>query len=289
MTGKMIFVAACIAVILVSKVLIALINRRRRSSPQQAGPLVPAQQAARRACCLAAVVKRGEMECLFVAGRALAEVDPSKASEARRMMDGSRDGLNGWLHREGLWDALSPAERKSLSRGAGWWSEQDAIDASWRREALGAIAWAIGIIPALPAWDTSFGEDLPKMVGKDRSLAWVLQRLSPRSEGEIRRARDMAELWLWRARTTRLMREKPDAPMPPGMTFEKIIRLACEKAKQEGVFEPVEDDFPALGKAYRALTDEEWGTMRSIASERLHAFNWLCGYAASWDDVRCDT
>ena len=161
-------------------------------------------------------------------------------------------------------------------------------DASWRRESAGTIAWALGIIRTMPAWDTEFGENVPKMAGGSR-FATTLQRLSPRGEAEIRQAREMAELWLWRARTTQLMRDQPDTPLPPGMTLEKIIGMTIEKAREEGCFEPIGDDFPAFGKPYRDLTDDEWSTMHSIATERLHALNGLCGYAANWDDVACCT
>ena len=76
-----------------------------------------------------------------------------------------------------------------------------------------------------------------------------------------------------------------DAPIPDDASGSDPFALA----NQEGHFEPIDDDSPAFGKTYRDLTDDEWSTMHSIATERLYALNWLCGYAANWDDVRCDT
>ena len=47
--------------------------------------------------------------------------------------------------------------------------------------------------------------------------------------------------------------------------------------------------YPARGKAYCELTDEEWQEMRSIATERLYGLNWLCKYSANWDLVPTGT
>jgi hypothetical protein len=104
---------------------------------------------------------------------------------------------------------------------------------------------------------------------------------------DITEARSIAELWLWRARTTQL--QLSGAAPPDGWTFEKIIAQAVEGAQSKKVFLPIDHDFPALNKAYSKLSEEEWRTMRSIAQERLYALNWLCRYAADWDSVPTGT
>ncbi len=48
-------------------------------------------------------------------------------------------------------------------------------------------------------------------------------------------------------------------------------------------------DFPAFGKPYALISDEEWQIATSIAQERHAAFNWLCGYSDDWDQVPTDT
>lgn len=65
--------------------------------------------------------------------------------------------------------------------------------------------------------------------------------------------------------------------------------MTVEKAAADNLFKPIGNDFPALGKPYSQLTEAEWQTMRSIATERLYALDWLCGYSADWDNVRTST
>jgi hypothetical protein len=40
---------------------------------------------------------------------------------------------------------------------------------------------------------------------------------------------------------------------------------------------------------YRHLSPEQHAQAHSIAVERHHALNWLCGNGSSWDDVPLDT
>jgi len=48
-------------------------------------------------------------------------------------------------------------------------------------------------------------------------------------------------------------------------------------------------DFRAYGKVYRHLSPEQHAEAHSIAVERHHALNWLCGAGETWDDVPLDT
>ena len=65
--------------------------------------------------------------------------------------------------------------------------------------------------------------------------------------------------------------------------------MTAEKAQENGLFIAIDHDFPALGKAYSTLSEDEWETLRSIATERLYALNWLCKHAEDWDQVRTGT
>jgi hypothetical protein len=59
---------------------------------------------------------------------------------------------------------------------------------------------------------------------------------------------------------------------------------------EEGVLPaPTRGDFGAFGRVYRQLTPEQYAEARSIAVERHHALNWLCGEGRGWDDVPLDT
>ena len=86
-----------------------------------------------------------------------------------------------------------------------------------------------------------------------------------------------------------LMNEPEEYEIPPGTDFEEILLKAAQRGKEDGLFEPIGNDFPAFGKPYRDLDEQQWNEMRSIAYERLYGLNWLCGYAEDWDDVTCDT
>ena len=52
---------------------------------------------------------------------------------------------------------------------------------------------------------------------------------------------------------------------------------------------PMRGDFRAFGKVYRHLTPEQHSEAMSIALERHHALNWLCGVGETWEEVTTDT
>ena len=85
------------------------------------------------------------------------------------------------------------------------------------------------------------------------------------------------------------------APLPTGaraLTFVippgTAARLKAGEAA--GVLpSPMRGDFLAYGKVYRHLSPEQHAEAHSIAVERHHALNWLCGAGETWDDVPLDT
>ena len=75
-------------------------------------------------------------------------------------------------------------------------------------------------------------------------------------------------------------------------SYDDIVRHVARNAARQGTIPTcIEDDFPARGKAYRALSKEEWSEVTSIAVERHYALNWLCGHATEnkWDETPTDT
>lgn len=113
---------------------------------------------------------------------------------------------------------------------------------------------------------------------------------SMRSEKEISDAREMAKLWLWRGRIS-LIQKNPSQypPPPPGKSFKQLINEAATEAEKEGLFKAIDHDFPAFGKAYSQLTEDELMICIKIAYERLRALNWLCGLGKDWDKVSTNT
>jgi hypothetical protein len=290
------FLKVLLVVVLLPVVLVVRLFRGRKETdedsddtgaveiPEEQRMLVSATAAAERLLCLGALEHRLKLDFEFRA----ADDDEQAQAEIRARYERLRD----WLDGEGLLPTLSADERRLLELPLGDWGKQDAIDTSWRNECIAVLSWALGLAPTFPPYDTQMSletaaTDLPVLLP---SAAFRRDaRLRP--EDELKTGRTTAELWLWRSRTWRLMNESQVEPaeLPEGMTFEKIIEMTAQKAGEEGMFQPVENDFPALGKAYARLTEEEHSTLASIATERLYAFNWLCGYATDWDAVPTNT
>ena len=220
-----------------------------------------------------------------------AEATGSSADMHRMLASKAREQLLGRLGR--LKAKLSPSERK-LFYGSEITHRQRA-DASWRLEAFQVLLWALGQLSVLPPFDTlAEREDVKRFPPPEMTASFSGATLI--SSSVIDKARDVAELWHWRSRTRQLI-ERGDTLSRRLQTrevksFDDIVRLAVRKAHDDGVIPPpIDDDFPALGKAYRALTADEWAMVASITRERHFALNWLCGYAPGnqWDRTPTDT
>jgi hypothetical protein len=93
------------------------------------------ERVARRALALAAV-----------AGRALLEhEDPSDTG-----VEETRTSILAWVEGAGFGDELEPDEWQVLQLPLGAIPEQDAVNACWRLEGLGVLAWALNRFGALP-------------------------------------------------------------------------------------------------------------------------------------------
>jgi hypothetical protein len=120
----------------------------------------------------------------------------------------------------------------------------------------------------------------------------LIKKATLRPHELIEKQRDLAELWHWRSRTRQLQVSGHEFKLPEGMTIEKILQRVSTKAAADGVIPtPIGDDFPAFGKSYRDLTPQEYSQATSIAMERHHALNWLCGFAPGnrWAETPTDT
>jgi hypothetical protein len=74
------------------------------------------------------------------------------------------------------------------------------------------------------------------------------------------------------------------------LTLHQIVEMATQAALDRGALgSSMEQDFPAKGKAYRDLTDDEFSLVMSIAMERHRALNWLCGYGRELESVPLPT
>jgi hypothetical protein len=155
------------------------------------------------------------------------------------------------------------------------------VDAIWRGEALGTLLWALQLME-LPAYDQPFE---PEQVA-----AVELGGAELRDDEEVELERDAARLWHWRARTTSLQAAGALELPERFATFDQLIAATAMRGFESGVLpSPMRGDFQAYGKVYRHLSPEQHAEAHSIAVERHHALNWLCGAGSTWDDVPLDT
>jgi hypothetical protein len=160
-------------------------------------------------------------------------------------------------------------------------SEPAVVDAVWRGEALGTLLWALQLLE-LPGYDQPFD---PEQVA-----AADLDEAELRDAEEVELERDSARLWHWRARTTSLQAGGKLALPERYATFDQLIAATAMRGYEQGVLPaPMRGDFRAYGKVYRHLAPDQHAEAHSIALERHHALNWLCGEGETWDDVPLDT
>jgi hypothetical protein len=155
------------------------------------------------------------------------------------------------------------------------------VDAVWRGEALGTLLWALQLLE-LPAYDQPFDAG--------EVAAVELDDADLRGGDELELERDSARLWHWRARTTGLQAAGALELPERYATFDQLIAATAMRGYEQGVLPaPMRGDFRAYGKVYRHLSPEQHAEAHSIAVERHHALNWLCGAGETWDDVPLDT
>jgi len=214
--------------------------------------------------------------------------------EWNKFLDGERTQnmqLIERLRQSGLWNAMGQEERNFMEARSTELTQQARIDASWRVESIVCLLWALGYISELPPYDQQADPELTNKLPVE-SAEVLMKKAVLRDHTLTERQRDLAELWHWRSRTRQLQESKFMFEFPDGMTIEKVIAMASAKAAKDGVIPtPIGDDFPAFGKAYRDLAQQEYSQATSIAVERHRALNWLCGLAPGnrWAETPTET
>jgi hypothetical protein len=185
--------------------------------------------------------------------------------------------LGRWLEAEGLQPFLTEPERGLLTIPLGHWNPDLLEAVGWRVESLGVLAWALSLTKTMPPYDRRFGRDellMRLQTGKPLQPHRDAARLRPADE--LRKAMKAAALWEWRAHTARLLdttEERPDES-----TLPAFIESQARTGLAQGLLpEPIDGDFPAFGRPYRALSDEQAVLVATIAKERAEALRWLCG------------
>jgi len=171
--------------------------------------------------------------------------------------------------------------RAAVERLPGGSDDPAVVDAVWRGEALGTLPWALRLAE-LPPYDRPFVTgDIANRSTKGAAL---------RDGDDLERELESARLWHWRARTTELQgQERIELPARYA-SFDQLIAAVAMRGHEDGVLPtPLRGDFQAYGKNYRHLSPDQHAEAHSIAAERHHALNWVCGLGESWDTVPLDT
>ena len=146
------------------------------------------QQVADRALILYALVRRGSIEHVI----ASTDGDPLRI----RQGEVARLESDRWLDREHLIGALEDEERRLLDAPSGSWPVAATTDALWRREALGALLWALQHLAAMSAYGAELEQQaLDDAITRYGSVESFREEGLLRSEDELERAWMEADAW----------------------------------------------------------------------------------------------
>ncbi len=217
-----------------------------------------------------------------VCRRAFLELDPATAT-ASDDPEGDRFDLTAWLTEEGLDPYVSAEERHVLNRRIGRLEPEEAQAFSWQIEAAAALAWSLELLDDAPPPDAAIDPAalfalLPSPWDKTRPFRTNAELLP---EELVAFERERAELWHWRA-TVEV--ERSTATGRDASELNAAIREVAAESAAAGFFvDPIGNDFPVAGHAYRLSTPDMVETLAAVATERLRALNWLCGVIPAWD------
>lgn len=235
-----------------------------------------AQQTACRTLCLAAIFLRGESE------QAVRKIPPAFPEERRdavlREHENLISELQQWLKNENLWDTLPDEEARLWEVPLGYWTEQDILVNSWRCESAGVLLWSLGYYDEMPSYDKEFDtEGIFAHLCVLRPAGDFIKHATLLDVETLDRQHTIAELWQWRAEKQlplkgRIRNDEEVAALE--LTISQTADLAVRNGDLE---QTLDGDFPALGKAYRDLDEQQFLTLYYIARSRMTALNWLCG------------
>ena len=227
-------------------------------------PRPSARRVASRALVLAAVVLRAALERV----------------EARADAKAFRSQILHWLDGLGLAAEIENAERDFLELPVGWAKEQAAINASWRNEGLGVLAWALGRCE-LPPYDQGIdllsATDGVGFLDTDAAKR-LLEAGALRTPAEIDAFASHITIVRWRLVEYRL----------GGRTMSFATGLKLHPAYRQSWLNGlrlVGGDLAIGDRAIGNAPDDAVQTCRSIALERQIAAYWLQGDARTYSRV----
>jgi hypothetical protein len=145
-----------------------------------------------------------------------------------------------------IWSEAEQGEREFLQAGIDQVTPQQIIDASWLAESICCLSWAVQLVPEIPAYDEEANPDLVNAIPAKTAVKELIWKVRFRPREEIKKQREVAELWHWRARTRRLQEEGQLSGIYNGMTIEQVIESSALKGAAEGILpDPIGSDFSA--------------------------------------------
>ncbi len=228
----------------------------------------PAERVARRAVALAAVGARALLEREDAA-------DPG--------VEQTRGRIHRWVDDVDAHDELEPDEWRVVQTPLGKLPPQDALDATWRLEGLGVLAWALGWF-SLPPHDELCdpGQLLPAvgLLNAERARA-LLAEPSLRPAAALAAARERLFAVHWRLRNYRLR--------PAAMDFRLFAATAWFGPLDLTGTRLANDDLAVGDQPIAKAAKGRVQTASSATVERHRAANWLHGDGAVYSRVDVST
>lgn len=227
-----------------------------------------------RTLCIAVLFLRAQAEALY---------SSSPNSEILKIEKSFFDEVNDWIEDENIKEYFTSKEKLLLEKEIGQWTEEETFLSLSYLEALGVLLWALSLIDKIPSYELGFKlNDLIDLLPVLKSKDEFVGKAKLRNYKELKKERDIAELWYFRWKLGRM--EKDNYKLEEGRSYKEAIKILAEKALSLGaISQIIEEDFSIKGKPFSSLDKEEYIFISNIILERYLTLNWLCGYYESWD------
>ncbi len=243
--------------------------------------LRPQEEVAARLVILAAVIRRSALEL------PLDEDDDDDDDHEADSPEGEQFDIVTALTSEPLSRYVTKSELQLVKSPIGSRGEETALATFWQIEALAALNSVTTAGPSLPdPWtQVETGPLLAAIPEPWDDFAAFARAIELIEEETIALERERAELWLWRCAIDDELR---DAAGREKKDLQEIIRETVAEAVDAGILPDGADDFQVRGREFAKVDVETRALITEIASQRLHALNWVCGFGDTWDSVPLD-
>jgi hypothetical protein len=234
--------------------------------------LRPARQVGQRLIALVAMLHRAELET-------------RNGQSTPEALEEERFDLSAWLVDQQVEEALSPSEKSFLTAPVGSVAQDDLDRLSSSQGSAEAIAWALLRTDGLRE-EREIAEIVAGVPVPDDRAGAFLQSVTLRPLPAIADAREESEIWAWRF-DIELEARQENRPIYPedGEVIRAVLNEMAGAGKQ---IESIDGDFVLSGFPVARVDAVLLDYAAALEIERLRAFNWICGYGTTWDDVPLD-